>query len=223
MGKKVSITYSGLSRKITNTITYLDFVQENSVSDELRECRYLLHFEDKDGNRVSDETTIVANLTSEDIKDRYFKEKFVFKNISYNKDAKYSFLFARDIKEANKEELGKIVIESGNLHYNYLYARYIKGADIKKHAQVVIKSGDLEANYNFATSVKWADKEAHAQVLIDYEKYLQTGQYWTDIYTFFIEKIKKIQENRNKRNDSYDIPRKEDNELCQIKELLLKL
>ena len=92
LGKKVSITYSGLSRKITNTITYLDFVQENNVSDELRECRYLLHFEDGNGNRVSDETTIVANLTSEDIKDRYFKEKFVFKNISYNKDEKYKLL-----------------------------------------------------------------------------------------------------------------------------------
>lgn len=92
LGKKVSITYSGLSRKITNTITYLDFVQENSVSDELRECRYLLHFEDGEGNRVSDETTIVANKTSEDIKDRYFKEKFVFKNISYNKDVKYKLV-----------------------------------------------------------------------------------------------------------------------------------
>ena len=54
--------------------------------------RYLLHFEDKDGNRVSDETTIVANLTSEDIKDRYFKEKFVFKNITYNKDVKYKLV-----------------------------------------------------------------------------------------------------------------------------------
>lgn len=92
LGKKVSITYSGISRKITNTITYLDFVQDNSVSDELRECRYILHFEDEAGNRISDETTIVANLTSEDIKDRYFKEKFVFKNISYNKDAKYKLL-----------------------------------------------------------------------------------------------------------------------------------
>ena len=92
LGKKVSITYSGLSRKITNAITYLDFVQDNSVSDELRECRYILHFEDEDGNRISDETTIVANLSSKDIKDRYFKEKFVFKNISYNKDAKYKLV-----------------------------------------------------------------------------------------------------------------------------------
>ena len=67
-------------------------MQDNSVSDELKECRYLLHFEDKTHNKISDETTIVANLTSTDIKDRYFKEKFVFKNINYNRDEKYKLV-----------------------------------------------------------------------------------------------------------------------------------
>lgn len=91
-GKKVSINYSGITRKITNAITYLEFIQENAVSEDFRECRYLLHFEDDNGNLISDETTIVANLDSKDIKDRYFKEKFVFKNIKYNKDLKYKLV-----------------------------------------------------------------------------------------------------------------------------------
>ena len=52
--KKVGITYSGLSTKITNAITYLEFLQDNKVDENNLECRYLLHFEDENGNRVSD-------------------------------------------------------------------------------------------------------------------------------------------------------------------------
>ena len=44
--KKVGITYSGLSTKITNAITYLEFLQDNKVDENNLECRYLLHFED---------------------------------------------------------------------------------------------------------------------------------------------------------------------------------
>ena len=87
--KKVGITYSGLSTKITNAITYLEFLQDNKVDENNLECRYLLHFEDENGNRVSDECTIVANYTNVEVKDRFFKEKFVFKNIDYDKEKNY--------------------------------------------------------------------------------------------------------------------------------------
>lgn len=87
--KKVGITYSGLSTKITNAITYLEFLQDNKVDENNLGCRYLLHFEDENGNRVSDECTIVANYTNTEVKDRFFKEKFVFKNIDYDKEKNY--------------------------------------------------------------------------------------------------------------------------------------
>ncbi len=87
--KKVGITYSGLSTKITNAITYLEFLQDNKVDENNLQCRYLLHFEDENGNRVSDECTIVANYTNTEVKDRFFREKFVFKNIDYNKEKKH--------------------------------------------------------------------------------------------------------------------------------------
>ena len=87
--KKVGITYSGLTSKITNAITYLEFLQDSNVDENNRPCRYLLHFEDENGNRVSDECTIVANYQNTDVKDRFFKEKFVFKNISYDKEKLY--------------------------------------------------------------------------------------------------------------------------------------
>ena len=89
MSKKVGITYSGLSTKITNAITYLEFLQDNNVDDNNKPCRYLVHFEDENGNRISDECTIVANYENTEVKDRFFKEKFVFKNISYDKEKAY--------------------------------------------------------------------------------------------------------------------------------------
>ena len=87
--KKVSITYSGLSTKITNAITYLEFLQDSNVDENNKPCRYLLHFEDKDGNRISDECTIIANYENTEVKDRFFREKFVFKNIKYDKNEPY--------------------------------------------------------------------------------------------------------------------------------------
>ena len=87
--KKVGITYSGLSTKITNAITYLEFLQDNNVNDNNLPCRYLLHFEDEDGMRISDECTIVANYENTEVKDRFFREKFVFKNREYDKTKSY--------------------------------------------------------------------------------------------------------------------------------------
>ena len=103
--KKVGITYSGLSTKITNAITYLEFLQDNNVDDNNKPCRYLVHFEDESGNRISDECTIVANYENTEVKDRFFKEKFVFKNISYDKEKAYYLMI---IDEETGIEVQKI-------------------------------------------------------------------------------------------------------------------
>lgn len=87
--KKVGITYSGLTSKITNAITYLEFLQDNNIDENNKPCRYLLHFEDEDGTRISDECTIIANYENTEVKDRFFREKFVFKNMQYDKNKPY--------------------------------------------------------------------------------------------------------------------------------------
>ena len=87
--KKAGITYSGLSTKITNAITYLEFLQDNNIDENNKPCRYLLHFEDEDGVRISDECTIIANYENTEVKDRFFREKFVFKNKAYDKNKPY--------------------------------------------------------------------------------------------------------------------------------------
>ena len=71
-------------------------MQDNNIDENNLPCRYLLHFEDENGNRVSDECTIVANYSNTEVKDRFFKEKFVFKNIEYNTDKNYYLVFIDD-------------------------------------------------------------------------------------------------------------------------------
>lgn len=87
--KKVGITYSGISSRITNAITYLEFLQDNNIDENNKPCRYLLHFEDENSTRISDECTIIANYENTEVKDRFFREKFVFKNIQYDKNKTY--------------------------------------------------------------------------------------------------------------------------------------
>ena len=68
---------------------YLEILQDSNVEENNKPWRYLLHFEDKDGNRVSDECTIIADYNNTEVKDRFFREKFVFKNITYDRNEPY--------------------------------------------------------------------------------------------------------------------------------------
>ena len=108
--KKVGITYSGLSAKITNAITYLEFLQDNNIDENNKPCRYLLHFEDEDGNKISDECTIIANYENTEVKNRFFKEKFVFKNMRYDKNKPY-YLIIIDEKTEKVEYKIKFYID----------------------------------------------------------------------------------------------------------------
>lgn len=94
--KNVGITYSGISTKITNSITYLDFLQDVNVDENNKACRYILHFEDEEGNRISDESTIIADYENTDVKDRFFKEKFVFKNMTYDRERAYFLIITEE-------------------------------------------------------------------------------------------------------------------------------
>lgn len=103
--KKVSIAYSGISSKITNAITYLTFLQTEKVDDTTKSCRYLLHFEDNKGERVSDQCTIVAEYTDENVKSRVFEEKFVFKNMEYDKEKTYFLVITDEETQIVKEKI----------------------------------------------------------------------------------------------------------------------
>lgn len=78
-----------------NNITY--HLQNIYNTKELEENRTTqkIRVVQKVGNRVSDECTIIANYKNTEVKDRFFKEKFVFKNIEYDRNKPY-FLIITD-------------------------------------------------------------------------------------------------------------------------------
>lgn len=101
---KVNITYAGISLKITNSITYLTFRQNEPVSTEKVAARYKVWFEDISGTRISDEVTIIADSAEKDASAREYREKFVFAARDYEPEAEYYLV----IKDENKVETDRI-------------------------------------------------------------------------------------------------------------------
>lgn len=101
----VNITYSGISLKITNTITYLTFRQNEPVSIDKVATRYRAWFEDANGARVSDEVTIIADSTEEDVNSREYREKFVFAARTYEPETEY-YLVIKDENDVESDRIG---------------------------------------------------------------------------------------------------------------------
>ncbi|HHW39002.1 MAG TPA: BREX-1 system phosphatase PglZ type A [Bacillales bacterium] len=104
---KVEVKLTSIFRKITSMITYLDFFQTVKVEDKKKPIRLKIYFIDEEGNRLSNENIIIADCKSSKPEERTFKEKFVFKNMTYNKSKKY-YLILEDEEESVENVYDKI-------------------------------------------------------------------------------------------------------------------
>ena len=93
---KVKVLYNGISTKITNAITFLNFVQNEPVSNSKAAARYKVFFMDDNNNRISDEVTIIADSTEIDLENRSFREKFTFASRKYDKNANYYMIIEEE-------------------------------------------------------------------------------------------------------------------------------
>lgn len=93
---KVKVLYNGISTKITNAITFLNFVQNEPVSNSKAAARYKVFFMDDNNNRISDEVTIIADSTESDLENRSFREKFTFASRKYDKNANYYMIIEEE-------------------------------------------------------------------------------------------------------------------------------
>lgn len=96
--KKVAVKLTTPTRKITNTITYLAFLQTDRIENKKLALRLKLYFVDEDGQRVSNENIIIADSISTQPSERTFREKFVFKSMEYDKRKTY-YLILEDEEE----------------------------------------------------------------------------------------------------------------------------
>lgn len=96
--KKVDVKLTTPTRKITNTITYLAFLQTARIEDKKLALRLKLYFVDEEGKRVSNENIIIADSISSQPSERTLREKFVFKSLEYDRRKTY-YLVLEDEEE----------------------------------------------------------------------------------------------------------------------------
>lgn len=99
--KFVEAVLTSLSRKVTNLITFLDFIQSENVSDTMKAREIKAYFVDEKGEKISYEVPIIANKKNTSPQNRTFHEKFTFKNRTYNRNEKYYLV----LTDANDERI----------------------------------------------------------------------------------------------------------------------
>ena len=104
---KVTVQLTSISRKITNRITYLDFIQTDRVEGKKLPLKLKLYFADEDGRRISNENIIIADSKTAEASDRKYREKFTLKDMAYDK-AKQYYLVMEDEDEPVEKVYEKI-------------------------------------------------------------------------------------------------------------------
>lgn len=106
----VKVVLTSLTRKITNLITYLDFIQTENISDLLTPARLSAYFETETGERISGEQLILADKKNVPPEKRQYHEKFTFKNRKYTKNEKY-FLVLMDLDSGVETERYEFIFD----------------------------------------------------------------------------------------------------------------
>lgn len=94
------VILTSVTRKVTNLITYFDFIQTEKVSDVVKARNLIVYFATEDGEKISFDVPIMANSRSDAPEKRTFHEKFTLKSREYKRSDKYYM----HIADANDEK-----------------------------------------------------------------------------------------------------------------------
>ena len=96
----VDVILTSVNRKVTNLITYFDFIQTEKVTDTMKARSLVAYFMTEDGEKISFDVPIVANSRDGAPEKRTFHEKFTLKSREYKYGDKYYLVLA----DANDEK-----------------------------------------------------------------------------------------------------------------------
>jgi hypothetical protein len=96
----VDVILTSVSRKVTNLITYFDFIQTQKVTDTMKPRSIVAYFMSESGEKISYDVPIVANSRDDAPEKRAFREKFTLKSREYKSGDKYYLVLA----DANDEK-----------------------------------------------------------------------------------------------------------------------
>lgn len=96
----VDVILTSVNRKVTNLITYFDFIQTEKVTDTMKARSLVAYFTTEAGEKISFDVPIVANSRDDAPEKRTFHEKFTLKSREYKYGDKYYLVLA----DANDEK-----------------------------------------------------------------------------------------------------------------------
>ena len=105
-----AITLVSFLNKVTNLNIKLDFLQQEPVSDTVKETAYRVFFADENGAKISNEHLWHADSTERESSKRIFTLRFTFKNQAYDRNKKY-YLIAVDEKTGVETLRRQIVMD----------------------------------------------------------------------------------------------------------------
>ena len=95
----VDVVLTSVTRKVTNLITYFDFIQTEKVTDTMKARSIVAYFTTEDGEKISFDVPMIANSREDAPEKRTFHEKFTLKSREYKHGDKYYLVLA----DANDE------------------------------------------------------------------------------------------------------------------------
>lgn len=97
----VDVILTSVNRKVTNLITYFDFIQTEKVTDTMKARSLVAYFTTEEGEKISFDVPIVANSREDAPEKRTFHEKFTLKSREYKYGDKYYLVLADVNDEKN--------------------------------------------------------------------------------------------------------------------------
>ncbi len=82
--KPVSLSLLSASRKITNLLFPLSFLQNEAVGDNRIACPYKLYFTDEYGKQISNIVKLIADKENANAQERVYRHHFSLKSMKYN-------------------------------------------------------------------------------------------------------------------------------------------
>lgn len=95
----VDIVLTSTTRKVTNLVSFFEFIQTEKVTDTAKARNVVAFFTTEDGEKISFDVPIVADIKDDSAKNRTFREKFTLKTREYKRIDKYYLVIADTANE----------------------------------------------------------------------------------------------------------------------------
>ena len=97
----VDVVLTSVTHKVTNLITYFDFIQTEKVTDTMKDRSIVAYFTTEDGEKISFDVPMIANSREDTPEKRTFHEKFTLRSREYKYGDKYYLVLADVNDEKN--------------------------------------------------------------------------------------------------------------------------